>query len=101
MVLLGDNIFEHSIAPHVATFRKQKLGARVLLKEVGDPERYGIAALDEKLILEIEEKPSRPKSNHAVVGCYMYNHQVFELIASCEPSARGELEITSVNNKVH
>jgi len=98
VVLLGDNVFEHSIAPHVADFRDQRRGARVLLKEVGDPERYGIAALDEKLIVEIEEKPSAPKSNYAVVGCYMYDHQVFDIIDRCEPSARGELEITSVNN---
>ena len=98
VVLLGDNIFEHAILPHVAEFREQRRGARVLLKEVGDPERYGIAALDEKLILEIEEKPAQPKSNHAVVGCYMYDHQVWDIIDKCEPSARGELEITAVNN---
>lgn len=99
VVLLGDNIFEHSIAPHVDEFRQQSAGARVLLKEVGDPERYGIAALDERLILEIEEKPAQPKSNHAVVGCYMYDENVFDIIDDCEPSARGELEITTVNNE--
>lgn len=97
-VFLGDNIFEYSISPYVNEFRKQRQGARVLLKEVGDPERFGIAALDEKVILEIEEKPRAPKSNYAVVGCYMYDDQVFDIIDMIEPSARGELEITSVNN---
>ena len=98
IVLLGDNIFEYSIAPHVDEFRNQGAGARVLLKEVGDPERFGIASLDEKFIIEIEEKPSKPKSNYAVVGCYMYDARVFEIIDGIEPSARGELEITAVNN---
>ena len=98
VVLLADNIFEFSIAPYVDEFRKQKNGARVLLKEVGDPERFGIAALDEKLIINIEEKPSEPKSNHAVVGCYMYDSKVFDIISGTKPSSRGELEITTVNN---
>ena len=99
VVLLGDNIFEYSIAPYVEEFRKQQQGARVLLKEVGDPDRYGIAALDEQTIFQIEEKPSQPKSNHAVVGCYMYDSQVFDIINEIGPSLRGELEITSVNNE--
>lgn len=99
VVLLGDNIFQYSIAPHVNDFREQEDGGRVLLKEVGDPERFGIAALDEKLILKIEEKPSKPKSNYAVVGCYMYDEQVFDIIDRIDPSERGELEITSVNNE--
>lgn len=98
VVLLADNIFEFSIAAYVNEFRIQKKGARVLLKEVGDPERFGIAALDEKLIISIEEKPSDPKSNHAVVGCYMYDGKVFDIISNTEPSRRGELEITAVNN---
>ena len=98
VVILGDNVFEHSIGPHVNDFRRQKRGARVLLKEVGDPERFGIAALDEKVILAIEEKPKQPKSNYAVVGCYMYDEQVFEMIGRTQRSARGELEITAVNN---
>ena len=97
-VLLADNIFEYSIAPYVNSFKKQKNGARVLLKSVGDPERYGVAALDEKQVLEIQEKPSSPKSSYAVVGLYMYDNEVFEIIRSIEPSERGELEITSVNN---
>lgn len=98
VVLLGDNIFEYTISPHVNDFRHQKKGARVLLKEVGDPERFGIAALDEQVILSIEEKPAKPKSNHAVVGCYMYDEEVFDIIDKTVPSKRGELEITSVNN---
>jgi glucose-1-phosphate thymidylyltransferase len=98
VVLLGDNIFEYSIAEHVYEYRKQNIGARVLLKEVGDPERFGIAALDERMIVEIEEKPAVPKSNLAVVGCYMYDQQVFDMVDQITSSARGELEITSVNN---
>lgn len=99
VVLLGDNIFEYSIAPYVDEFRDQPHGARVLLKEVGDPERFGVAALDEQFILQIEEKPFEPRSNHAVVGCYMYDRRVFDIIDQTRPSARGELEITAVNNE--
>ena len=99
VVLLGDNIFEYTIAPYVEEFRSQCQGARVLLKAVGNPDRFGIAALDEKSIFQIEEKPSQPKSNHAVVGCYMYDSQVFDIINKIAPSGRGELEITSVNNE--
>jgi glucose-1-phosphate thymidylyltransferase len=97
-VILGDNIFEYSIAPYVDGFRRQEGGARVLLKEVGDPERYGVAALDEHQVIEIEEKPTNPKSHFAVVGLYLYDEQVFDVIDNIEPSARGELEITAVNN---
>ncbi len=97
-VLLGDNIFEYSIAPYVENFRSQSHGARVLLKEVGDPERYGVAALDEKQVIEIEEKPADPKSQFAVVGMYLYDAQIFEILDQVQPSDRGELEITSVNN---
>jgi glucose-1-phosphate thymidylyltransferase len=98
-VILGDNIFEYSIAPYVSDYLKQESGARVLLKEVGDPERFGIAALDEHQILEIEEKPSNPKSSFAVVGLYFYDDQVFDIIRNIRPSERGELEITAVNNR--
>lgn len=98
VVLLGDNIFEYSIREHVEAFRRQANGARVLLKEVGDPERYGIAALDEKQVIAIDEKPAKPRSNYAVVGCYMYDNKVFDLIRDTRPSERGELEITAVNN---
>ncbi len=99
VVLLGDNIFENSITSHVENFLKQEKGAYVLLKEVGDPERYGVAALDEKQIIEIEEKPFIPKTNYAVVGCYMYDDQVFNIIRSQKPSPRGEFEITDINNR--
>jgi glucose-1-phosphate thymidylyltransferase len=98
LVMLGDNIFEYAIRAHVEAFQEQRNGARVLLKEVGDPERYGVAALDEKHVIEIEEKPARPKSNFAVVGCYMYDNKVFDIIRDTDRSARGELEITTVNN---
>jgi glucose-1-phosphate thymidylyltransferase len=97
-VLLGDNIFEYSIAPYAHRFVEQAQGARVLLKEVGDPERYGVAALDEHQVIDIEEKPARPRSSLAVVGLYFYDAQVFDVIRGVTPSARGELEITSVNN---
>ncbi|MSQ83121.1 MAG: spore coat protein [Myxococcales bacterium] len=97
-VILGDNIFEYSIAPYVAHFRQQGVGARVLLKDVGDPERYGVAALDEHQVIEIEEKPTKPKSSLAVVGLYLYDATVFDIIRGIAPSARGEYEITSVNN---
>ena len=97
-VILGDNIFEYSIKPYKDNFLKQKDGARVLLKDVGDPERYGIAALDEYSVLSIEEKPNNPKTNFAVVGMYFYDDKIFDIIKKLEPSERGELEITSVNN---
>jgi len=98
VVLLGDNVFEYSIKPHVDDFRRQIRGARILLKEVGDPERFGVAALDEQVIISIEEKPARPQSKYAVVGCYMYDEQVFDIISRTKKSTRGEYEITAVNN---
>ena len=97
-VMLGDNIFERSIAPYAEAFRQQESGARVLLKEVGDPERYGVAAMDERQVIDIEEKPKAPKSSNAVVGLYFYDALIFDVIRSIEPSSRGELEITAVNN---
>lgn len=99
VVLLGDNVFEYSISAYVKKFEKQKEGARVLLTKVDNPSRFGIAAMDEKHILEIEEKPLSSKTNYAVVGVYMYNPGVFEIIRKIEPSERGEYEITSVNNE--
>jgi len=101
VVILGDNILTHSIRPHVEAFAAQEGGARLLLKKVGEPERFGVAALDEerKMILEIEEKPKHPKSEHAVIGVYMYGPEVFGIIRTITPSDRGELEITSVNNE--
>ncbi len=99
LVLLADNVFEYSIRPYTEAFLAQQEGARVLLKQVGDPERYGVAALDEEQIVQIEEKPAKPKSNYAVVGCYMYDAGVFDVIRQTQPSERGELEITTVNNR--
>jgi glucose-1-phosphate thymidylyltransferase len=97
-VMLGDNVFEYSITPYVKNFLQQQQGARVLIKEVGDPERYGVAALDEHQVIEIREKPEVLKSSYAVVGLYFYDCQVFDMIRHIEPSARGEFEITTVNN---
>lgn len=99
VVVLGDNIAVTSIKPYVDNFRKQEKGARVLLKEVGDPTRYGIAALDEQKIIEIEEKPGSPKTNFAVIGYYMYDNKVFDFIRQQGRSERGEFEITDVNNE--
>ena len=96
-VLLGDNIFEYSIIEHCNAFTKQRSGARILLKEVNDPGRFGIAALDEKQIVQIEEKPLKPSSNYAVVGCYMYDQQVFEIVRGLTPGKNGEFGITTVN----
>jgi glucose-1-phosphate thymidylyltransferase len=100
VVILGDNILTDSIRKHVEAFKKQSAGAKVLLKRVGDPERFGVAALDEqnKMIMQIEEKPENPKSDYAVIGVYMYDSMVFDVIQKITPSKRGELEITSVNN---
>ena len=99
VVLLGDNIFEHSIQQAISDFQGQQKGARVLLKQVDDPKRYGVAVLNRKhQIVEIEEKPIQPKSDYAVVGIYFYDASVFDIIRTIEPSARGEYEITSVNN---
>src|SRR5260221_8749131 len=97
-VILGDNIFQDSIAPYVAAFRAQGSGARLLLKQVHDPQRYGVAEVDGSKVLRIVEKPKEPKSNFAVVGVYFYDANVFEVIRTLKPSGRGELEITDVNN---
>jgi len=99
VVILGDNITTHSIKLYVDNFKKQGGGAKVLLRKVSDPERYGIAALDELKVIKIEEKPKEPKSNYAVIGIYMYDNKVFDIIKKIKPSARGEYEITSVNNE--
>jgi glucose-1-phosphate thymidylyltransferase len=98
VVVLGDNIFEDSIKPFVQNFRKQSKGARVLLKEISDPERFGVATLKQNNIVEIVEKPKNPKSNLAVTGVYMYDETVFDIVKELKPSKRGELEITDVNN---
>ena len=98
VVVLGDNILEDSVKTYVDHFRKQKAGARILLKQVEDPERFGVASLRGGKINSIEEKPKKPKSNFAVTGVYMYDAQVFDIIRTLKPSGRGELEITDVNN---
>jgi glucose-1-phosphate thymidylyltransferase len=99
VVILGDNIVHDDIAPNVRKFEQQPSGARVLLKEVEDPERFGVPELQGNRIVGIEEKPDRPKSNFAVTGIYMYDRRVFDFIAQLKPSGRGELEITDVNNQ--
>ncbi|MFB5674567.1 sugar phosphate nucleotidyltransferase [Paenibacillus terreus] len=97
-VILGDNIFSDNITPYIANYRLQGSGAKILLKEVHDPERYGVAELDGAKIRSIEEKPKQPKSSYAVTGIYMYDASVFDIIKNLKPSSRGELEITDVNN---
>jgi glucose-1-phosphate thymidylyltransferase len=97
-VILGDNIVEGSIAPFVENFRQQKSGARILLKEVSDPQRFGVPMIERNRIIRIDEKPAKPASNFAVTGIYMYDAKVFEIIKTLKPSGRGELEITDVNN---
>ena len=98
VVILGDNIVEGNIVGAVNAFEEQAKGARVLLKEVPDPENYGVPVLDGDRILRIEEKPARPATNYAVLGIYMYDPTVFDIIRTLKPSGRGELEITDVNN---
>ncbi len=97
-VVLGDNIIEKNFIAAAKSFEKQESGARILLKEVSDPERFGVPVLDGDRVLKIEEKPADPKSNYAVTGIYMYDNSVFDIISSLKPSDRGELEITDVNN---
>jgi glucose-1-phosphate thymidylyltransferase len=97
-VVLGDNIIEGSIAEAVRDFQRQEKGAKILLKEVPDAERFGVAEIDGDRIRGIEEKPARPKSKYAVTGIYMYDETVFDKTRTLKPSARGELEITDVNN---
>jgi len=97
-VVLGDNIIERDIRAAADQFRKQPLGAHILLKQVHDAERFGVAEVAEGRVLGIEEKPPAPKSNYAVTGIYMYDASVFEKIKTLVPSGRGELEITDVNN---
>jgi len=99
VVILGDNLFEDSIAPAVRRFRHQGEGAKVLLKEVDDPERFGVAVLEGDRVVRIIEKPKQPPSRLAVTGVYMYDARVFDIIRTLRPSERGELEITDVNNR--
>jgi glucose-1-phosphate thymidylyltransferase len=104
VVMLGDNIVEKSIRPYVEAFESQRRGAKILLKEVPNPREFGVAEVDgdpgqrSGRVVRIVEKPTSPKTNYAVVGIYMYDARVFDIIKTLKPSARGELEITDVNN---
>ena len=97
-VILGDNIFERSIAPFADAYRSQKTGAKILLQEVDDPGRYGVAVTEGNRVVKIVEKPKQPPSRLAVTGIYFYDQSVYEIIDALRPSGRGELEITDVNN---
>lgn len=98
VVILGDNIFGDALAPHIAAYEKSGKGAMVLLKDVPDPQRFGVARFEGEQIAGIIEKPKLPPSNAAITGIYFYDARVFEFIRGLKPSARGELEITDVNN---
>jgi glucose-1-phosphate thymidylyltransferase len=97
-VVLGDNIIEGNIRAAAEEFQRQAQGAKILLKEVPDAERFGVAEIRDGRVMGIEEKPKKPKSNYAVTGIYMYDETVFEKVRVLVPSGRGELEITDVNN---
>jgi glucose-1-phosphate thymidylyltransferase len=97
-VILGDNIIERNIVAAVRAYGTQGRGAKILLKEVKDPQRFGVPVLEGDRVVRIEEKPKEPKSPYAVTGIYLYDPEVFDVIRTLTPSARGELEITDVNN---
>jgi glucose-1-phosphate thymidylyltransferase len=97
-VVLGDNIIEGNIAAAVRAYQEQGKGAKIILKKVPDPERFGVPELSGQKVLRIEEKPESPKSEYAVIGIYLYDGEVFDIIRTLKPSGRGELEITDVNN---
>jgi len=98
-VVLGDNIIERNIRKAAENFRRQKEGAKILMKEVPDPQRFGVPELRGDRIVQIEEKPKKPKSRYAVIGIYLFDQEVFNIIKTLKPSDRGELEITDVNNR--
>lgn len=98
VVILGDNMFTESLRSHVAQFHEQPSGARILIQEVSDPQRFGVPEIQGDRIVSIEEKPKSPKTQYAVTGIYFYDESVFEVIRTLRPSGRGELEITDVNN---
>jgi glucose-1-phosphate thymidylyltransferase len=98
VVVLGDNIIEKNIRQAVESYRRQEDGAKIMLKEVPDPQRFGVPAFDGGKIIRIDEKPLKPASSYAVIGIYMYDRKVFDFIKTLKPSERGELEITDVNN---
>ena len=97
-VILGDNIFQASLKGYADNFRDQKTGARVLLKQVQNPQRFGVAEISNDRVVRIEEKPKKPKSDYVVTGIYFYDATVFDIIRTLKPSKRDELEITDVNN---
>ncbi len=97
-VILGDNIIEKNIREAVRAYEAQESGARILLKEVPDPQRFGVPVMDGDKIVRIEEKPAQPRTSYAVTGIYFYDSLVFDLIRKLKPSERGELEISDVNN---
>lgn len=98
VVILGDNLIEKSIKRYVNDFAKQPKGAKVILKKVSDPQRFGVAEIKGSCIMKIVEKPKHPKSDYAVTGIYMFDKKVFDIAKTLKPSDRGELEITDVNN---
>jgi glucose-1-phosphate thymidylyltransferase len=97
-VVLGDNIIEGNICSAVEAYRTQRRGAKIILKKVPDPQRFGVPKLEGRRVVYIEEKPIVPQSDYAVIGVYMYDRDVYDIIRSLKPSRRGELEITDVNN---
>jgi len=97
-VILGDNIIERNIRKAVKAFEGQKEGAMIMVKEVPDPQRFGVPVIRGDKIIKIEEKPTSPQSPYAVTGIYLYDNTVFDIIKTLKPSGRGELEITDVNN---
>jgi glucose-1-phosphate thymidylyltransferase len=99
VVILGDNIFQDSLAEPISAFRRDPTGAMILLKEVDDPERFGVARVEGDRVLSIVEKPKNPPTRLAVTGCYLYDARVFDVTKTLTPSGRGELEITDVNNR--
>ncbi len=98
VVILGDNILQDNILPAVKDFENQERGSKIFLKEVSNPQSFGVAEIDGDKISGIIEKPKNPKSNLAVVGVYMYDERVFDIINKLKPSKRGELEVTDLNN---
>ena len=98
VAILGDNIFESDLQKYVDKFISQKSGARLLLKRVANPERFGVAEISDGRIVSIEEKPQKPKSDYAITGIYFYDGPVFDVIRTLKPSSRGELEVSDINN---
>jgi len=98
VVILGDNIFEGGLKEYADKYISQKTGARVVLKQVPSPQRFGVAQISNGKVISIEEKPKKPKSDYIITGIYFYDDSVFDIIRTLKPSARGELEISDVNN---